>query len=359
MHFGLTEEQDLLQEALRRFATQELPATRLRECFDEGSGEEPSLWSAAAEVGLQGLIVPERYGGSGLEFLDLALAFEVLGEAALPGPYLAQALTALALVRSDDEEARARWLPSLATGDLIAGCALAESTETWAADRWTLEAKSGRWSGQKRYAELAPTTDILLVGLAGGGLGLVEARDPGVSVAPLEGMDRSRPLAHVQLDGARVHPIDRDPSAGRAIVDAACILLAADAFGAAGTLIRATVEYTRTREQFGTPIAQFQAVKHQLASMLKEWEPMRGLIWSAAYSLDHRPDQLSREASTAKSHITDRAVQIGRDAVSLHGGLGFTWECDVHFFLKRAMHDRGWLGTPEAHRERLAHAAGW
>ena len=148
-------------------------------------------------------------------------------------------------------------------------------------------------------------------------------------------------------------------SLGRRIHDAAYVLLAADAFGAAWRLIRATVDYCQTREQFSTPIAQFQSVKHQLANMACEAEPMRSLIWYAAYAFDHRPEELSREAATAKAHVTDVATRIGRDAVSLHGGIGFTWECDVHFFLKRAMHDRTWLGDPRWHRARLAQLAGW
>ena len=120
-----------------------------------------------------------------------------------------------------------------------------------------------------------------------------------------------------------------------------------------------TVDYARTREQFGTPIAQFQAVKHQLANMAMEAEPMRGLVWMAAYAFDHRREDVAREAAIAKAHVTDRVVQIGRDAVSLHGGIGFTWECDVHFWLKRAMHDRTWLGGPAIHRERLAQLSNW
>lgn len=359
MHFGLTEERVLLQETLRRFVQEELPAPRLRACFDEGSGFDPSLWKAAVGVGLQGLAIPEAYGGTGLELLDLALAFETLGEGAVPGPFLGHALTGLALARGDDATLREKWLPGLASGEIVAGVALGETAQQSAPESWSLVARDGRASGVKRFAEVGPETDLALIGLAGGTLGLVDLHGEGVRIEPLDTHDRTRHLADLQLEGAPIVPLPGPPDLARDVIDAGCILLAADAFGAAWTLIRATVDYCQTREQFGTPIAQFQAVKHQLANMAKEAEPMRGLIWYAAYAFDHRRDEVTREAATAKAHVTDRAVQIGRDAVSLHGGIGFTWDCDVHFHLKRAMHDRVWLGTPERHRARLAHLAGW
>lgn len=364
MHFGLTEERALLQETLRRVASTELPPQRLRDSFDSGTGFDEAFWHSAAGVGLQGLIVPEEYGGAALEMLDLALAFEVLGEAAAPGPFLGHALTSLALSRSNDADLKAKWLPGLASGEIIGGCALADGSDTWAATDWTLADASGRLTGVKRYAEAGPQTDLILVGLRGGVLGLVDARGDGVRITPIAGHDRSRCLAEIHFEGAVVSHLgdgsaNGEDGLGNDIVDAGSILLAADAFGAAWKLIRASVDYAQTREQFATPIAQFQAVKHQLANMAMEAEPMRGLIWHAAYVFDHRRELASQEASTAKAHVTDRAVQIGRDAVSIHGGIGFTWECDVHFHLKRAMHDRGWLGAPAAHRARLADLAGW
>jgi alkylation response protein AidB-like acyl-CoA dehydrogenase len=142
--------------------------------------------------------------------------------------------------------------------------------------------------------------------------------------------------------------------------DAALVLLAADAFGAAHRLIRMTVDYCKTRQQFGQPIAQFQALKHQLANMAVEVDPTRGLWWYAAHAFDHEsPERAARAAALAKSHVTDRAMQAARDAVECHGGIGFTWECDVQLWFKRILFDRQWLGTPEQHRERIAQLNGW
>ena len=359
MHFGLTEEQGLLQESLRRFAAEVLPASRLRVLFDAGLGFDDTLWQGAAKLGLCGLTVPEEYGGAGLELLDQALAFEVLGEAALPGPFLAHALVCHAIARGGSEVQRRRWLPRLAAGEIVGGIALGESGNRWEPEDWRLALVDGRATGSKAFVHAGTECGVLLVGLSGGRLGLVETGAAGVKLSPIVGNDRTRSLADLQLDRTVIDPLAADPSVARAVLDAARILLAADAFGAAWRMIRMTVDYAQTREQFDTPIAQFQAVKHQLANMTMEVEPMRGLVWYAAYAFDHRPEEAAREAATAKAHVTDRVVQVGRGAVSLHGGIGFTWECDLHFWLKRAMFDRSWLGSPAAHRDRLARLAGY
>ncbi len=371
MHFGLTEEQVLLQESLRRFAAEALPTSQLRALFDSGRGFDAALWQGAAKLGLCGLTVAEEYGGAGLELLDQALAFEVLGDAALPGPFLAHALVCHAIARGGSEAQKRRWLPRLAAGELVGGIALGESGDRWEPADWRLAIADGRVSGSKAFVHAGPECGLLVVGLAGGRLGLVEVGTSGATRAAdtagasairldaVEGSDRTRALADLHLDGAVVDPLAADPEIASSVLDAGRILLAADAFGAAWRLIRMTVDYTQTREQFETPIAQFQAVKHQLANMVMEVEPMRGLVWYAAYAFDHRPEEVAREAATVKAHVTDRVVQVARGAVSLHGGIGFTWECDVHFWLKRAMFDRSWLGSPAAHRALLAKLAGY
>ena len=141
--------------------------------------------------------------------------------------------------------------------------------------------------------------------------------------------------------------------------DAALVLLAADAFGSGQRLLDMCVQYAKEREQFGVTIGHFQALKHQLANLALEIEPTRGLYWYAAHAFDHVQDESARTAALAKAHITDRTMQIARDAVEAHGGIGFTWECDVQIWFKRAMFDRAWMGTPSVHRERAAQMAGW
>ncbi|HEB88783.1 MAG TPA: acyl-CoA dehydrogenase, partial [Deltaproteobacteria bacterium] len=357
--FGLTEEQDMLQETVRGFVQNECPTTRLRELFDEGSGHDPALWAALCEMGLAGLIVPEEQGGAGLELLDLALVAEVMGESALPGPFLGHSLAALGVCWLGSREQRDAILPALATGDRIATVALQESDSDWAPKDWTLESDAGRITGTKRIVPHAALADDLLVGLRGGGLAWVDARGEGVRIDPVEGVDRTRPFATVTFSKAPAERLTGGSGNADRLVEAASVLLAADAFGAASRLIDLDVAYAHSREQFGQPIGQFQAVKHAIARLGVEIEPARGLWWYAAHALDHLPEEAPRAASLAKAHITERATGVARESVELHGGYGFTWECEVQMWLKRIMFDRSFLGTPEQHRARCAELAGW
>jgi alkylation response protein AidB-like acyl-CoA dehydrogenase len=188
---------------------------------------------------------------------------------------------------------------------------------------------------------------------------LIERLASGVTVESMDGIDRTRPVFRVDFDGAVCQRMEADTPALARIRDVGLVLLAADSFGTASKLIDLSVEYAGTREQFGTPIGQFQAVKHQLARLGTDIEPSRGLFWYAAYALDHLPGEAEHAAALAKAHITDRAMETARMAVELHGGLGFTWECDVQLWFKRAMFNRAFLGTPEVLRERCAVLAGW
>ncbi|MBW2363021.1 MAG: acyl-CoA/acyl-ACP dehydrogenase [Deltaproteobacteria bacterium] len=359
MHFGLNDDQQLLQATLREYAAKELLPARRREIFEAGRAFDPGLWQSAADVGVTGLVIPQRYGGAGLELLDLALAFEVLGEAAMPGPFLGHALAALALLCGGSAAQRERWLPRLASGDALGSVALCELEGGWGPETWGVREADGRLHGAKQHVEHAERADLLVVGVAGGGLVLVEGGAEGVSTASIDGIDRMRNLSRVEFVGTPAEPLPGGVEAARRVRDAGCVLLAADAFGAAWKLIRLTVEYSLTREQFGTPIAQFQSVKHQLANLAADTEPTRGLFWYAAHAFDHLPAEAEHAAAVAKAHVTDRAVQVGRGAVELHGGIGFTWECDVQFWVRRCMFDRAWLGLPREHLARVADLGGW
>jgi alkylation response protein AidB-like acyl-CoA dehydrogenase len=358
MHFGLTEEQELLQETVRGFVEGECPPPKLREIFDTGVGHDPALWKGLSEMGLTGLVVPEAQDGAGLEVLDLALVAEVLGEGALPGPFFGHSLACLALVSGGSEAQRARWLPQLASGEAVGSIALAEDSDRWEPEEWSLPADDGALNGTRAHVPHAAHADLFIVGVAGGRLAVVEKGANGLSVEPEASIDRTRTLGTLAFDATPCELLPGADAAGR-LRDAALVLLAADAFGAGWRLTRLTADYARQRQQFGFPIAQFQAVKHQLADMATSIEPARGLLWYAAHAVDHLPDEAPRWAAMAKSHITDRATDIARAAVELHGGLGFTWECDVQLWFKRAMFDRAFLGTPAHHRERIAALGGW
>jgi alkylation response protein AidB-like acyl-CoA dehydrogenase len=358
MDFGLSQEQRLLQETIRGYAAAECPAARLRQLFEKGEGHDPALWTGLAEIGAAGLALPEAYGGSGLEVLDLALAAEALGESALPVPFLGHVLAGLAIAWGGSPAQRAAWLPRLATGDALATLAVGEEGERWQPEQWQVELAAGRVTGKKQHVPEAHAADVFVVGTRGGGLALVES-GAGARISRVRGIDRTRGLGELELADAGAEELPDGTRAAARVRDAALVLLAADAFGAAWRLLRMTAAYTGTREQFGTRLAQFQAVKHQLANGVTELEPTRGLLWYAAHAVDHLPERAAHAAAVAKAHITDRALDVARDAVELHGGIGYTWESDVQIWFKRVLFDRAWLGTPEVHRERSARLAGW
>ncbi len=358
MHFDLTEEQDLLQETVRQFLANECGPTKVRAIFDGENGHDPALWQGMVGMGLAGIGVPDEYGGAGLELLDLALVAETLGYGNAPGPFLGHALATLAIQRGGSDAQRKHWLPRLAGGEALATVALDEEGGAWQPEEWKLPA-GARLTGEKRSVPFASVSDVIVVGTAGGGLALVERRAPGVTTSAQRGADRTRRIDQVRFDRSPCEPLPNGTAASAAVRDAGLVLLAADAYGGAKRCLELAVEYAKTREQFGVTIGHFQALKHQLANMAIEVEPCRALCWYAAHAQDHLPNDAARSAAIAKAHVTDRFMQVARDTVEAHGGIGFTWECDVQIWFKRAMFDRAWLGVPAVHRERSAVLAGW
>jgi len=357
MNFALSEEQEMLQESLQQWVGRECPPASVRERFDAEGDESEDLWKGLVEMGIAGLLVPEEWEGAGLELLDAAVVSEELGRGAVPGPFLGHTLATLALVRGGSPEQQRRWLPRLASGEARATVALAESGDRWDPESWELAGRDGALQGTKDFVPGARGADLIVVGAGGGRLALVEKGARGIGIAALDPLDRTRRLDRVRFDDTPAEwlPGDVAPS----VRDAGLVLLAADAFGAGQALVRMSVAYAQTREQFGQPIAQFQAIKHQLADMALEVDPTRGLYWYAAHAFDREPDVAPRAAALAKAHITDRAMEVARRAVEVHGGLGFTWECDVHIWFKRVLFDRTFLGTPAAQRQRVAALGGW
>jgi len=362
MDFGLSEDQVLLKETIRRWLASECPTTRVRAIMESESGHDPGLWSGLAELGVPGLVIPAAHGGSGLELLDVALAAEELGRAATPGPFLACALATAALLESGNAEAQKRWLPPVAAGSAVLTLALAEDGDEWDAARVKTRFRGGALTGAKTLVPAADVADAILVAAQddhGPGLWLVERGAPGVEVTRLAGTDMTRRVSNVALDGAPATRI----AAGRTAVDrardAGCVLIAADAWGGARRCLDMTVEYALTREQFGQPIGAFQAVKHQLADLAAEIDPALSLWWYAAHAFDRIKDRSERHAAIAKAHLTDIYDRTTRMCTELHGGIGFTWEFDLHLWFRRAVFDRAFLGTASSHRRRAADLAGW
>ena len=358
MDFGLSEEQELLQETVRGFVRGECPAPRLRQIYDAG-GFEPALWKGLAELGCAGLALPEEHGGAGLELLECALVAEALGAGAFPAPFLGHTLAGLAIRLAGSEAQQRRWLPALASGDALGTVAFGEVGERWLPEEWTTRLAGGALRGSKAYVPFGARADLLVVGTAAGGLALAERGAPGLRCESVDALDRTQGIDVLHFADTPAEALPGGAAAAGRVVDAALVLLAADAFGAAWSMIELTRDYVLARKQFGQPLAQFQAVKHQLANLVTDTEPCRALVWFAAHAFDHRAGEASKAAAIAKAHVTEVAMQVARGAFELHGGIGFTWECDLQFWYKRALFDRQLLGTPDLHHDRNARLAGW
>ncbi len=256
------------------------------------------------------------------------------------------------------ETQKKSWLPRMASGDAIGTFAFGEAGGLWNPCDWAL-ADGDALTGVKVNVPTAALADLLVVGVAGGGLVLVELGAQGITIEDMQGVDRSRRIDSVTFDSTPCEVMPGGVVVADRVRDAALILLAADAFAAGSRLVDMCVEYAKTREQFGVTIGHFQALKHQLANMAIDIDPTRALYWYAAHAFDHIPDERERSAALAKAHISDRAMQIGRDSVQAHGGIGYTSGCDVQLWFKRAMFDRAFLGTPTAQRDRIAQMSHW
>jgi alkylation response protein AidB-like acyl-CoA dehydrogenase len=361
MDFGLSEDQVLLKDTIRRYLEAECPTSRVRGIMESASGHDPALWAGLAELGVPGLLVPVEHGGAGLELLDAALAAEELGWSCTPGPFLACTLATAALAAAGGDAAT-RWLPALARGEVIVTLALGEEGGEWEATAVTTRARNGALTGRKPLVPYAALADAILVAAqddTGPGLWLVERGAPGLTVTALAGLDLTRRVDLVELVGT---PGVRVASGREAIDrarDAGLVLLAADAYGGARRCLDMTVRYALTREQFGQPIAAFQAVKHQLADLAAELEPALSLWWYAAHAWDRIPERAERHAALAKAHLTDLYDRTTRVCTELHGGIGFTWEYDLHLWFRRAVFDRAFLGDANYQRARAATLAGW
>ncbi|MET0370036.1 MAG: acyl-CoA dehydrogenase family protein [Sphingobium sp.] len=353
MRFDLTDEQKSLRDMLSEFFGERFGGAQGVEAVAH-LDLDASLWSAVAELGLAGAMVPEEDGGLGLDLLTATVIAEVTGHYAVPAPVLPSILAAWLIATAGDEAQKGKWLPRLLGEGAQAAFALAEETG-WSPADWTLA--GAPLSGAKLYVERADSADLFIVGGKDGSLAIVEAG--GATLTPVDTLDRTRPLFAVTFDAAQADVLTTDAALAGRLFDALCITIAADALGAASAIQARALDYAKERKQYGQLIGSFQALKHQLADMSVELEPARPLVWYAAHAWDMEQEDAPRMAALAKAHLTDISVQVARNAIEAHGGIGYTWEHPAHLFLKRAMADRSALGSVNVHRERAALLAGW
>lgn len=356
MRFHPDSDQTAIQDAVFGAVQDALPRDKLMAYLDADADLEPDSWRALMELGLAGMMLSEEAGGSGLGLFEAALCAEALGRSAAPGPMMGQMLAAYALSQTANTAAREAFLQNVACGSVVAGLAFGGNG---LAESWDVLHEAGRATGQVRFVASASSAGLFLVGLKGGGLALVEAGE-GVAVAPVRSTDRTRKCASVTFRDAPVQILfEGGDFAVQRVIDAALVLIAADALGGAQHCVDLSVAYAQERQQFGQPIAKFQALKHQLANMAMNVEPARALLWYAAYAWDRDLPDASRAAAMAKAHICDRFAEVARDAIAAHGGIGYTWEYGLNIWFRRSVFDKAYLGSPSVHRSRAAGMASW
>src|SRR5271156_4990514 len=368
MDFGLSDEQRQLRDSAREFLTNECPPAYVRKTMADEAGAAHELYAAIAGLGWNGLIVPERYGGAGLGTLDMAVLLAETGYAAMPGPFLfSSALAASALVQGGSDEIKERWLGALASGKAIGTVAITERNESLnPAEMATRARREGAgWvlDGTKIFVPYAHAADFIVVVARTGsspadiGLFVVETGAPSVRVRMLRGLDLTRRVCALELDATIVTPgaeINGGAALYARLLDVGAVAIAADSLGGMDRALWMAVDYSKVREQFGKPIGSFQALKHAAAEIVAELEPARALLWYAAYAQDAATPDAQRAAAMAKARLCDIYSRGTDRAVLMHGGIGFTWEHDVHLWYKRARFNESYFGSPAFHRERVA-----
>jgi alkylation response protein AidB-like acyl-CoA dehydrogenase len=369
MDFGLSDEQLQLKTSARELLAAECPTGALRGAMASEGGTLAPLYAEIAKLGWTGLIVPERFGGAGLGMLDMAVLLEEQGYAAMPGPFLfSAALATFALVHGGNDQLKEKWLRALGEGAATGTVAIAEMGGGLAAADISASARADggavRLSGAKLFVPYANLADVIIVAARTGSgdevaLFAVETGAPGVRVTMLKNLDLTRRFATVEFDGAPAAALGGGAGLYARLLDAGAVAIAADSLGGAERALDMAVEYSKVREQFGKPIGSFQALKHAAAEIVADLEPARSLVWYAAYAQDSAAADASRAASMAKARLCEIFSRTTDRAVLMHGGIGFTWEHDIHLWFKRARTNESYLGAPPYHRERVARLGGY
>ena len=370
MNFGFSEEQEELRSAVRRYFEDKSPSTEVRRLMETTEGYDPAVWSQMAnQLGLQALTIPEEFGGAGFGYVELVVVLEEMGRALVCAPYFASvALAANALLSSGDDAAKAEYLPGIASGETIATLAYTEPSGRWDIEGIELAAtKSGDdWSltGVKSYVLDGHTASLILVAArtaAGISLFAVDGEASGLTRTALATMDQTRKQAKLEFEGVAGRLIGEDGDAGPVLqktLDLAAVALAAEQVGGAQRVLEMSVEYAKTRIQFGRPIGSFQAIKHKCADMLLEVESAKSAAYYAGWAAAEDNDELPVTACLAKAYCSEAYFHAAAENIQIHGGIGFTWEHDAHLYFKRAKSSELILGDPAYHRELLAQRIG-
>ena len=365
MNFSFSDDQVLLRNSVRSALDEQCKPAHVRAMMDDAQGYGEALWGEMAKLGWLGLPFAEEYGGAGLGLVELCLVLEELGRVAYPGPYFSSVvLGGLGLTLGGNAAQKERWLSAVASGQARLTAALVEESLDWdpAATATTATRRGDGWtrSGLKRFVPWAHVADAVLVpGRAAEGLCLflVDPHAPGVSLTPMVGIDLGSRWSEMRLHdvGVKGDALVGHPGGAGPLLDAllrrAAVSASAEMLGAARRCLDMSVEYAKVREQFGQPIGSFQAIRHRCAEMLLAVDSAHSAVYYAAWALDAGAEDAAVAASVCKAYVSEAARKVCGDAIQVHGGIGFTWEYDLHLYFKRAKALEPLFGDAEYHRE--------
>ncbi|MGE0220227.1 acyl-CoA dehydrogenase family protein [Mycolicibacterium sp.] len=365
-----TDEQEEFRTIVRQFLESRSPESAVRQLMETELGYDPTVWSQmAAQLALQGLVVPEAYGGQGFGQIELTIALEEMGRVLLCAPFFATVvLAANALLLSADAEANAKYLPGLAGGETIATVAFAEPNGRWDTSgiETTAAKTDGSWrlTGTKSYVLDGCAAQLIIVAArteSGISLFAVDGDASGLTRTSLATMDQTRKLAKIDLDQVPATLVGVDGAGAdvlNRVLDLAAVGLAAEQVGGMQRVLEMAVQYAKDRVQFGRPIGSFQAIKHKCADMLLEVESAKSAAYHAAACAADSSDELPSAASLAKAYCSEAYSHTTAENIHIHGGIGFTWEHSAHLYFKRAKSSELMFGDPGYHREQLAQRIG-
>jgi alkylation response protein AidB-like acyl-CoA dehydrogenase len=370
VNFAFSEDQEELRRVVRQFLESKSPESAVREQMETEQGYDPAVWSQMADqLGLQGLVIPEEFGGSGYSFIELIVVLEEMGRALLAAPYFSSVvLAANTVIHSGDDAAKKELLPGIASGETIATLAFTEENGRWDEQGITATAtKDGDgWSinGTKMFVLDGHTASLILVAArtdAGVSLFSVSGDASGLTRTPLSTMDQTRKQARLEFSNTPATLVGADGagwSTLERVLDLAAVALAAEQVGGAQKCLEMAVQYAKDRVQFGRPIGSFQAIKHKCADMLLEVESAKSAAYYAGWCAAELNDELPSVASLAKAYCSEAYFHATAENIQIHGGIGFTWEHPAHLYFKRAKSSELLFGDPTYHRELLAQRIG-
>jgi alkylation response protein AidB-like acyl-CoA dehydrogenase len=353
MQFGLSESQQILKDTARKFFAGECAMADTRKLMETETAYDAGLWRKLAAQGFTGIIIPEEFGGMGLGMVELILLMEEAGYALLPGPLFSTLMAGAVLNASGSVAQKQKFLPRMASGDARATVAFLEPNAGWEMAGLRLSGAGGKLNGTKVFVTDAQVADVIIV-IGSDAAHLVEANAPGLKIEPMRGLDPGRKIYSVKFSSTPAEQLVGDRASVQRSLQVATAALTAEMTGGMQRVMELAVAYAKTRKQFGKPIGSFQAVQHMCAEMYLETESSRSAAYYSAWALEENMPDAATAVSIAKMYASDAARNVGNRGIQVHGGMGFTWENDVHLYYRRAKASETMLGDATFHRERIA-----